>query len=167
MPDECDFESTYLCTLRELTPKLSDRDDLFRKQIAILRSILNASPIGIALVKHRHIEWTNPRMGAILGYTQEELKGKPFEYIYPTREEYEEAGKVLYADLWRAEYREIRSRWKRKDNIVIDVLIRVAPVEGGEADMIVVASVLDLKAIAELCKDYILATCGGAVQHGG
>jgi two-component system, cell cycle sensor histidine kinase and response regulator CckA len=63
---------------------------------AVLQAILDASPIGICLVRERIIEWANGAMERMLGYSPDSLCGQSTALIYPDSQEYQRVGEQLY-----------------------------------------------------------------------
>ena len=81
--------------LRDIT-KFRRTDEAFRERERMLRAILDASPVGIALVKDRTIHWANKSLHSILGYKEGALVAKGTMGLYPDRHEYDHVGAALY-----------------------------------------------------------------------
>lgn len=91
--------------------------DLYRTLEALTaeqRIILNTSPLGIALVRHRRIVWTNPAYQQLLGYSEEELRGMPTQELYQNEADYRRLGIEVYEALRRGETCTTEVRLRRK-----------------------------------------------------
>lgn len=100
-----------------------------REREARLDSILRAAPIGIGVVIDRVIMQANDRLCGMTGYPREELIGQSALLLYPTREEYEFVGREKYAQISEAGTGTVETRWRRRDGVVIDVLLSSSPIE--------------------------------------
>ena len=105
-----------------------------------LQAILDASPIGICRMREdRTIEWFNAAFSLISGYTPSELEGRTTRILYPTDEEYERTGKVVYGG-GQAEHTLVR-----KDGTVRHVFVQSASIDSRSA----VVSVTDITGLRE------------------
>ncbi len=69
----------------------ASESDRLREKLAstegILQSLFNAAPVGICVTTEEgHFESVNPTYCAIYGYSEQELKGKPFTMVVPAAE---------------------------------------------------------------------------------
>ncbi len=94
-----------------------------------LDSIMRAAPIGVGLVEHRVIRYINENACIITGYNEDELIGQSTRMLYADAAEFERAGKVLYDSIGEGGCAEIESRLRRKDDRIIDVMIRASAIE--------------------------------------
>ncbi len=115
-----------------------------REREAKLDSILKAAPIGIGVVVDRVIMQANDRLCEMTGYPREELIGQSALLLYPTREEYEFVGREKYAQISEAGTGTVETRWRRKDDAVIDVLLSSSPIEPGNLSAGVTFTAMDI-----------------------
>ncbi|MEJ2640448.1 MAG: PAS domain S-box protein, partial [Desulfosarcinaceae bacterium] len=71
--------------ISDITERIKSEREL-RKSEATLKAFLAASPIGICLVRNRHIRWTNQAFYRILGFEKNSLEGKSTRILYPSEE---------------------------------------------------------------------------------
>jgi PAS domain S-box-containing protein len=88
----------------------------------------------------------NDRLFEITGYTEGELVGRDPRIFYRTDKEYLEVGEK-FAEAAETGFARIETRFVRKDQTVIDVVIYIAPLDRGNPDA---GSVLVLQDITEL-----------------
>jgi PAS domain S-box-containing protein len=69
----------------------------------------------------------NDRVCAMLGYAREELLGQSSRLIYPDDREYEFVGREKYRLIREQGTGSVQSRWRRKDGVIIDVLLGSTP----------------------------------------
>ena len=120
-----------------------DPDTTLRGE-CLLRSILQAAPTGIGVVKNRIIEWTDGQISGITGYTPEELQGKSARILYPSDEEFDRVGRLQYADVRSKGTGSIVTVWQRKDRRLVDVLLSSTPIDPGDLSAGVVFTALDV-----------------------
>lgn len=96
---------------------------------AILRTILDTVAVGVAHLQDRRFVWVNPAFCRIFGATQSAIRGLSTESFYPSRDEYEEFGRIAYPCLARGEVfqtdRQLRKadgelRWVRMIGRAVD-----------------------------------------------
>jgi PAS domain S-box-containing protein len=110
----------------------------------LLRSIHQAAPTGIGVVKNRIIEWTNGQISGITGYTPEELKGKSARILYPSDEEFDRVGRIQNADVRSKGTGSIVTVWQSKDRRLVDILLSSTPIDPGDLSAGVVFTALDV-----------------------
>jgi two-component system cell cycle sensor histidine kinase/response regulator CckA len=97
---------------------------------ALLRSIHQAAPMGIGVVKSRVLEWTNEQLSRMTGYTAEELRGK--------------SARLKYAEIHRKGTGSIVTVWRRKDGCLIHVYLSSTPIDPAGLSAGVVFTALDV-----------------------
>jgi PAS domain S-box-containing protein len=102
---------------------------------AYLKHILATAPIGIAVVRGRILEDVNDSLCALSGYSRDELLGESTRKLFPDDAEFERTGRALYGNEQEESIRTAESRLRAKDDSILDVLLRVAPLHGGSADV--------------------------------
>ncbi|MBF0552344.1 MAG: PAS domain S-box protein, partial [Deltaproteobacteria bacterium] len=100
-------------TQRKLTEM--SRDELLAQRQAILENV----PVGITYLIERTILWCNSRLAELFGYSLEEFNGQTTEFIYLSKEDYEEYGSRAYPALARGETFHHERLMKRQDNTLI------------------------------------------------
>jgi PAS domain S-box-containing protein len=96
---------------------------------ALLSSIFRAAPVGIGFVVDRVFKHVNTRLCSMLGYTPEELLGHSSRMIYPSQEEYELVGSEKYAQIRQTGTGTVQTRWRRKDGVILDILLSSAAID--------------------------------------
>jgi two-component system cell cycle sensor histidine kinase/response regulator CckA len=111
---------------------------------ALLRSIHQAAPMGIGVVKSRVLDWTNEQISRMTGYTAEELRGKSARIFYADDEEFDRVGRHKYADIHSKGTGSIVTVWRRKDGRLINVFLSSTPIDPGDLPAGVVFTALDI-----------------------
>lgn len=93
---------------------------------AILQAILDASPVGIVLIRDRIIQWANQAMERMFGHTRESYEGQSTALFYSDTVEYERVGKHIYPMVALHEQGGMEVRLRRRDGSLFDgsVLVR-------------------------------------------
>ena len=82
----------------------------------MLKSILAASPAGISLSQGREIQWVNDAWLRMFGFEDDrECVGQSTRIVYPSQEEYERVGALLYEKPATGEVTEADAQFRRKD----------------------------------------------------
>lgn len=102
--------------------ELSDREGQ-------LRSLILASPVGIGLVKDRILLSVNQKVCTITGYSEAELVGQSSRMLYPTQDDFDYVGAEKYRQIALFGVGTVETRWRRKDGVLIDVLLSSAPLD--------------------------------------
>jgi PAS domain S-box-containing protein len=160
------FYSCYITPMvlndgrKGVSVRMEDLTELRHHEIALqesearLRSIINASPVGIGVASERVILEVNNRLCQMTGYSAGELIGKSARILYPTEEEFEKAGREKYAHIARDGLGSIQTRWQKKDGSIIDIFLSSAPLIPGDLSRGVTFTALDItertKAVASL-----------------
>ena len=103
-------------------------EESLRQNEATLRSIFRAAPVGIGVVANRVFVRVNERITEMTGYTAEELVGQSARMLYPTQEEFEEVGRVKYAQIRERGTGTVETRWQRQDGRIINILLSSSPI---------------------------------------
>ncbi len=91
----------------------------------MMKSILSASPVGIALTKEREIQWVNDAWSRMFGFEDDdECVGQSSRIVYPSQEEYDRVGKLLYERFATGEVMETDAEFQRKDGSTFYGFIR-------------------------------------------
>jgi diguanylate cyclase (GGDEF)-like protein/PAS domain S-box-containing protein len=131
-------------TFHDVTERKSAEEALKRSE-ATLRSVLAASPVGIALVgPDRLPTWVSESMVAITGYDFEEVVAGGPQILYPAEEEYLRVGETLYRQVADGPVGSVDTKMARKDGRVIDISLRAAAIEPGNLSAGVVLALVDI-----------------------
>jgi PAS domain S-box-containing protein len=118
--------------LRELRREIADRRraeaELLERE-ARLTSIFRAAPVGIGLVVDRIIMDANERLCEMLGCEPEYLLGESARILYDSDQDFEYVGREKYAQISVQGTGTVETRWKRKDDRIIDVLLSSTPLD--------------------------------------
>jgi two-component system sensor histidine kinase/response regulator len=111
----------------ELETKVAERTAELRRATAELQTILDASPVGIALFgRDQTVLRCNPAFERILGWTAAEIAGRPISVLHPNQEEWSPIAEKLN----RGEvFAKIETRFLRKDGSEFDAAISCAPLQ--------------------------------------
>ncbi len=129
--------------LRDISRRKKAEEALHDRE-AKLASILATAPVGIGLVQDRTIIEVNQRLCQMIGYTPEELLGKSARMLYPTQEDFDYVGKEKYEQIKERNLGTVTTRWRRKDGVIIDILMSSAPLEEGKLHSGVTFTALDI-----------------------
>ncbi|MBF0551763.1 MAG: response regulator [Deltaproteobacteria bacterium] len=91
------------------------RNELLAQRQAILENV----PVGIAYSIDRRIIWCNSRLAEQFGYGLEDFDGKTPEFMFLSKEDYENFGSRAYPMLAKGEAFHTEQLLKRKDNSLI------------------------------------------------
>jgi PAS domain S-box-containing protein len=138
----------YLSDLRKrIFRELEDRNKIeaeLRKQSGLIQGIYLAAPVGISLSINRIMQTVNFWLCEISGFTEEEVVGKSARMFYVDDAEFERAGVEMYKNTEKGGRSYTEARWRRKDGALIDVSLRISPVNPGDLSKGHVVSVLDI-----------------------
>ncbi len=108
-----------------------------------IRNILRVQPVGVGLVVDRMLKEVNDQYCEIVGYSREEIQGRSTRFLFVSSEEYDAVGE-MYSKLAEYGNAAIETRYRRKDNHIIDVLLNIAPLDRRDLLKGVTFTVLDI-----------------------
>ena len=123
---------------------LKEAQRALRENEAMLRSIMKAAPVGIAFGRERTLQWSNECYQRMTGYGEQDVTGRTARHLYESEEEFLQVGKVLYGGIGKGGTGETRTKWKRRDGTLIDVLLSVSPLYSDDVAKGVVITALDI-----------------------
>jgi PAS domain S-box-containing protein len=127
--------SELLETNEQLRREIENRksvEERLRESESYIRGILNAAPAGIGLVHNRELNWVSERMCEMIGYSADELIGQSARVAYESGEEFERVGKVKYSEIQERGVGTVETRFRRKDDSVLDVLLSSSAIDPGD-----------------------------------
>ncbi len=120
-----------------LRQKVASRTADLSRSEKTLRTILNASPLGIGLSEDSIIKWSNPAMCRMLGYENHELNGKKIDMIYRDNDQLNLRKKSIETAQRNDTGAHIETQWIRKDGSNFDCYIRMASLTFEKKPMII------------------------------
>lgn len=129
---ESDYEAEDLELLNSISRHIAlaierkEFEEKLKEQGSILGKILEASPVGIALVENRVFTWVNNELVKMLGYSSKsELKNQSTRIVYQTSKDYENTGHTIYKSLTSDTTADYEANLVRKDNTVFPAHVRL------------------------------------------
>ncbi|MCU0531819.1 MAG: PAS domain S-box protein [Syntrophales bacterium] len=123
---------------------LKETQGALRENEAMLRSILQAAPIGISFGEGRTLKWVNERYQRMTGYGREQLEGNSTRVLYDSDKEFLRVGADFFRGIERDGIGTTDARWTRKDGSTIDVLLSMSAIFPEDPAKGVVVTALDV-----------------------
>ena len=139
-----DEQPLYWIALQQDINQQKQAEKLLHEQLTERASLLNASPVGIGLVRNRKIQWLNQRFLDMLGYAEEELLQRNSRCVYPSDEEYERVGREKYAQIEATGVGEIETVMCHRDGHTLNVLLRSVPLDESNISAGTIFTALDI-----------------------
>jgi PAS domain S-box-containing protein len=98
----------------------------------VLKAILDASPVGICLVRERTIEWTNLALQDMLGHPRGVLNGRSTSLLYPDIHEYVRVGRELYSQLKKKGMGALDTCLRRREGTVFPCYFLARPLDAND-----------------------------------
>ncbi len=130
-----------------ISQNISDRklaDASLRGSERRVTSILQAAPIGIAVLEDRIMLDANDRFCKLTGYAREEFIGKTPRMFYLKNEEYERVGREHYEELRRYGTGTTEIQLRRRDGRILTVLLSSALLNPADPSAGVTCTLLDI-----------------------
>lgn len=115
-----------------------------RESESRLRSIIRVAPIGIGIVVDRTFLEVNDQFCRITGYEAGELVGYSARMLYPSDEEFLRIGDDYIGQIRRSGTASLETRWKRKDGVLIDILLNATPLNPADLKAGITFTALDI-----------------------
>jgi len=137
--------------------KRKKAENTLREQEGTLRSILEATPVGIALLVDRRFTKVNASFCKMTGYTEEEVLGQLTRIIYMDDETYEQKGKDIYEDMIKNGTGTIEMPMRRKNGELFYTILSLAPSDPNDLSAGVCATALDItdRKTADMEKEHM------------
>jgi PAS domain S-box-containing protein len=109
-----------------------------------LKSMLDATPIGVALLMDRVIQKVNAGACHITGYSEEEIIGQSIRMMYSSENEFINAGDELYSQMIAKGLSTKEIPVRKKDGTLIDVLTTITPIDINNYEAGVCVTIMDI-----------------------
>jgi PAS domain S-box-containing protein len=130
--------------MRDITERKLAEQQL-RDSEELLRTVLEASPVGIGLVEDRKLGWGNRSMVEMFGfYNEEDYLGRCARVLYPSDEEYSRVGEALYPGLRSGVSAGTDALFRRKNGSVFHGHIRISAPDPKSPTKRAVATISDI-----------------------
>ncbi len=136
----------YIFGLEQIQDQAEDlaaKHKILENSRNLLLTILSGTVHGIVLVKDRKFVWFNQALASIIGWSQDEIVGKSTEIIFPTHEEFERMGNLIYPDLPEKGLIHYEYDYVHKDGHLVPCLVTGRPLDEDDLSKGVVFSVTD------------------------
>ena len=139
-------KKVLLTTIHDISQQVEAQEKLKRSE-ALLKSVLEAAPIGIGVVHNRVLSWVNEGLLSMTGHSLDELSGKSSRVLYADDGEYERVGRVKYEQIATSGKGVVETRWKAKDGSLIDIFLSSSPIDPGDLGAGVVFTAMDISGL--------------------
>lgn len=131
-------------SVRDITERRRTEDAL-RSSEQLLKSILDASPVGIGLARHRKMVWVNNAWARMFRFESESgYLGQDARIVYPSDEEYEKAGRTLHEGLETGVVTQTEAVLRRHDGSLFDAKIRMKALDPDNLEGGTIAAITDV-----------------------
>jgi PAS domain S-box-containing protein len=141
--DENNVPTEYQSVGRDFT-NIKQAEGLLRKREAELRSMLNATPVGVALLVNRVFQRVNQSLCKMTGFSENEMIGQSTRILYTDDAAYLKVGRDIYDQIDRSGFGTGEARLRKKDGTNIDVILTLSPFDPANLAAGVTATVMDI-----------------------
>ncbi len=113
----------YEGTIEDITARKRAEEELAKSE-ALLKAILDVSPVGITLVKNRKQQWANRTFCDLFGYEPDEMEDVDVRQFYMSDDDYRRTAHAMYDGITKGEVRETELLCKRRDGTSFLCLLR-------------------------------------------
>jgi two-component system cell cycle sensor histidine kinase/response regulator CckA len=119
--------------------------DALRQNESMLRNILSTSPVAIGLTENRVVKWANEAWMNMFGFqTEEDFAGVTAAIVYPSDEEFERVGAVLYDSLKTGSVTSTDATFRRQDGSLFEGHIRMKALMPPDLSKGVISAISDI-----------------------
>jgi PAS domain S-box-containing protein len=133
----------YQSVGRDIT-EMKQVEEMLREREAELRSMLDATPAGVGLIVNHVLRKVNHSLCKITGYSEEEMIGKGTQMLFADDGEYLRVGRELYGQMETGGLGTVESVLRKKDGMMIDVMLSLSPFDPDNVSTGVTATVMDI-----------------------
>ncbi len=125
---------------RDVTGQLLAERELHSRE-ALMQGLFRAAPVGIGISRNRVFIRGNDRFYSMVGYAENEVVGSSSRILYPNEAEFLRAGDELRRMIKAQGNGSTKTKWRRKDGAIIDVLLNATPLDAHDSggDLVFVA----------------------------
>jgi PAS domain S-box-containing protein len=141
----------YRLPTGEIVAVFSDQTEARRAELTLrdsermLKTILGTSPVGISLSHNRKLNWCNDAWAKMFGFESEhEYVSQDTRIVFPSQEEYERVGRILYDGLETGKINEMDATFRRKDGTVFYGHIRMQALHASDETKGQIAAIADI-----------------------
>ena len=138
-----DIKNGVIVTVVDITER-KNAEEALRKNEAVLKSLLDATPIGVGLIINRVLVKVNNSLCRIMGYSERELIGQSTRMLYTDENEYNRIGTELYAKMESTGLGMNESILKRRDGTVLNAILCLSPFDSNDTSAGVTLTVFDI-----------------------
>ena len=150
------FFFVYICHVYATQKKEADKN--IEYQDILLNTISKTAPVGICLIRDKAFIHVNDYFCNMIGYSQEELIGKPTSIIYPSEQDFQFGLEVRQTQMRKKGTGSIETVIKCKNGTLKDVIINSTPLNKEDWHKGITFTLLDIskrkKAENELKQSY-------------
>jgi len=129
----------------QVTTERKRTEQSLLKKEKLLKNILSTSPVGLALSHDRVMTWVNDTWLKLFGFKdQSDCAGLNTRVLYPSDEEYERAGDLMYPGLETGQVNEGDLTFMKKDGSLFHALIRLKALDASDPAKGVIAAISDI-----------------------
>lgn len=132
-----------ICSLHNITER-KRIEESFRESEKTLKAILEASPVGIGLIRNRILDWANKAMYRMLGYEEGSLLGESTGVLYPDDKEYDRIDRELYTGIDATGIGNVETRWIKKDGSVIRCFLQARALVSSGPEKVLILAAMDI-----------------------
>ncbi len=119
-------------------------EEALRESENRIQSVFRSAPIGIGVAVDRVLREANRFLCDMTGYSKEELIGRSARMLYASDEDFEFVGREKYRQISEHGTGTVETRWKRKDGVIIEVLLSSTPIDLNDLKKGVTFTALDI-----------------------
>ncbi len=119
-------------------------EDALRKSENEFKTLFEAGPIGIGLLKGRVILKANTQLIKMTGYTAEEMLGQFVQKFYASDDEFERVGRILYGMIEKDGLGEMETRLADKSGRFVDIILRGSAIDRNDPSSGTIITVQDI-----------------------
>jgi PAS domain S-box-containing protein len=136
----------YIFELEEAHEKadeISIAHEQLKRSQDLLLTILSSTRQAICLIKDRKIIWCNKGITDVLGWEQEDLLGQSTKILFPSRDEFERIGALIYEEAYRDDPPPLEYEYVHRDGRKVPCLVTWRVVDRGDITKGYVFSIAD------------------------
>lgn len=141
--DPSDLSKGIMVSVLDITDRKRTETALLESEQQ-LRSILAATPFGLAIMHNRQLRWVSDSLVEMTGYEKEYAIGRTSDIFYESKEEFERVGKYLYKGVAEGKVSSIDTRLVKKSGEAFDVHMRAAAMDTSDLSKGIMVSVVDI-----------------------